>query len=174
MNSSGECSAARSGKFAVHPRHRNQPCTSSIGASDGSADCHAYHADWGSDDHHGHGTAMAGVCGYGDLASAIGNGQPVSVPYRMESVKIFPPVGQNPHELLGAITAGGVAKVEIAQPHRKRVFCLATSTDEDSPHRGRPTSWSAELDQLCFGSEVAPGFGRLFCVAAGKSENLNN
>jgi len=89
------------------------------------------------------------------------------VPYRMESVKIFPPVGQNPHELLGAITAGGVAKVEIAQPHRKRVFCIATSTDEDSPHRGHPTSWSAELDQLCFGSEVAPGIGRLFCVAAG-------
>lgn len=131
------------------------------------ADCHAYRDEWGTGDHHGHGTAMAGVCGYGDLASAIGNGQPVSVPYRMESVKIFPPVGQNPHELLGAITAGGVAKVEIAQPHRKRVFCIATSTDEDSPHRGHPTSWSAELDQLCFGSEVAPGIGRLFCVAAG-------
>jgi hypothetical protein len=132
-----------------------------------AADCHAYRDDWGSDDHHGHGTAMAGLCGYGDLASAIGDGQPVSVPCRMESVKIFPPIGQNPHELLGAITAGGVAKVEIAQPHRRRVFCLATSTDEDSPHRGRPTSWSAELDQLCFGSEAAPGIGRLFCVAAG-------
>ena len=132
-----------------------------------AADCHAYRDDWGTDDHHGHGTAMAGVCGYGDLASAIGNGSPVTVPYRMESVKIFPPVGQNPHELLGAITAGGVAKVELPQPQRKRVFCLATSTDEDSPHRGRPTSWSAEIDQLCFGSEVTPRIGRLFCVAAG-------
>ena len=48
------------------------------------ADCHAYRDDWGADDHHGHGTAMAGVCGYGDLASAIGNGSPVTVPYRME------------------------------------------------------------------------------------------
>ena len=132
-----------------------------------AADCHAYRNDWGGDDHHGHGTAMAGVCGYGDLASAIGNVSPVTVPYRMESVKIFPPVGQNPHELLGAITAGGVAKVELAQPQRKRVFCLATSTDEDSPHHGRPTSWSAELDQLCFGSEMTPSSGRLFCVAAG-------
>jgi hypothetical protein len=132
-----------------------------------AADCHAYRDEWGTGDHHGHGTAMAGVCGYGDLASAIGNGQPVSVPYRMESVKIFPPIGQNPHELLGAITAGGVAKAEIAQPLRKRVFCLATSTDEDSPHTGRPTSWSAELDQLCFGSEVGSGSSRLFCVAAG-------
>jgi hypothetical protein len=132
------------------------------------ADIHAYRDEWGTDDHHGHGTAMAGVCGYGDLASAMREGQPVSVPYRIESVKIFPPVGQNPHELLGAITAGGVAKVEIARPHRKRLFCLATSTDEDSPHRGRPTSWSAELDQLCFPSEAGPGVGRLLCVAAGK------
>jgi hypothetical protein len=132
-----------------------------------AGDIHAYRDEWGTDDHHGHGTAMAGVCGYGDLAGAMRDGQPVSVPYRIESVKIFPPVGQNPHELLGAITAGGVAKAEIARPHRKRLFCLATSTDEDSPHRGRPTSWSSELDQLCFPSEGGPGSGRLFCVAAG-------
>jgi hypothetical protein len=58
-------------------------------------DCHAYRDEWGTGDHHGHGTAMAGVCGYGDMSSAIGNGQPISVPYRMESVKIFPPIGQN-------------------------------------------------------------------------------
>ena len=131
------------------------------------ADVHAYRDEWGTDDHHGHGTAMAGVCGYGDLASAMRDGQPVSVPYRLESVKIFPRAGHNPHELLGAITAGGVAKVELARPHRKRLFCLATSTDEDSPHRGRPTSWSAELDQLCFPSDGSRGAGRLFCVAAG-------
>ena len=59
------------------------------------ADCHAYRDSWGADDHHGHGTAMAGVCAYGDLASAISNGQPISVPYQIESVKVFPPVGQN-------------------------------------------------------------------------------
>jgi len=86
----------------------------------------------------------------------------------LESVKIFPPVGQNPHELLGAITAGGVARAESVQPHRKRLFCLATSTNDDSPHRGRPTSWSAELDQLSYGSDPTGSSGkRLFCVAAG-------
>jgi Subtilase family len=130
-------------------------------------DCHAYRDEWGPEDHHGHGTQMAGVCCYGDLARVMGNTQQVTIPYRIESVKIFPPIGTNPHELLGAITAGGVARAELAQPGRKRLFCLATSTDEDSPHRGRPTSWSAELDQLCFGSEITPRVGRLFCVAVG-------
>jgi len=71
-------------------------------------DCHAYRDEWNAEDHDGHGTQMAGVCGYGDLAYAIGSAARVSVPYRIESVKIFPPVGSNPHELLGAITAGGL------------------------------------------------------------------
>jgi hypothetical protein len=132
-----------------------------------AGDCHAYREEWQVEDHDGHGTGMAGICGYGDLALAIGNAQPILVPYRIESVKIFPPVGTNPHELLGAITAGGVAKAELARPDRIRLFCLASSTDQDTPHRGRPTSWSSELDQLCFGSEVTPRTGRLFCVAAG-------
>ena len=131
------------------------------------ADCLAYRDEWGSNDHQGHGTAMAGVCGYGDLAESMAQESPVSVPYVIESVKIFPPTGQNPHELLGAITAGGVAKAELANRNRKRTFCLATSTDEDSPHRGRPTSWSSEIDQLCFGSETGADSARLFCVAAG-------
>jgi hypothetical protein len=130
-------------------------------------DCHAYRDEWRSEDHDGHGTQMAGICGYGDLRYATGSAHRISVPYRIESVKIFPPVGSNPHELLGAITAGGVARVELARPDRNRLFCLATSTDEDTPHQGKPTSWSAELDQLCFGSDVAPRTGRLFCVAAG-------
>jgi hypothetical protein len=130
-------------------------------------DCHAYRDEWDSRDHHGHGTAMAGVCGYGDLARSMAEERPISIPYVLESVKIFPPAGSNPHELLGAITAGGVARAELARPERNRAFCLATSTDEDSPHGGKPSSWSAELDQLCFGSERLPRAGRLFCVAAG-------
>lgn len=130
-------------------------------------DCHAYIDDWGVDDHHGHGTAMSGICGYGDLTAAFSNEGPVSVPYIIESSKIFPPVGTNPHELYPAVTAGGIAKVELAQPNRKRVFCLATTTDEDTPHRGKPTSWSAELDQLCFGSSITDRDGRLICLSAG-------
>lgn len=135
-------------------------------------DCHAYIDDWGRDDHHGHGTAMSGICGYGDLTAVFNGESPVSVPYVIESSKIFPPVGTNPYELYPAITAGGIAKVELAQPNRKRVFCLATTTDEDTPHRGKPTSWSAELDQLCFGSSITQKEGRLICVSAGNVREL--
>jgi hypothetical protein len=130
-------------------------------------DCHAYLTEWGTGDDHGHGTEIAGLCAYGDLAAAFGTAQPFDVPFILESVKIFPPTGQNPYELLGAITAAGVARAEAAQPNRKRLFCLATSTNDDSPHRGRPTSWSAELDQLSYGADPGGKGQRLFCVAAG-------
>ena len=110
---------------------------------------------------------MAGICAYGNLEEALASLQQVPVPFLLESVKIYPPVGLNPHELLGAITAGGVARAEAAQPKRKRVFCLASSTNEDSPHRGLPSSWSSELDQLSFGTDAEGNEQRLFCVAAG-------
>jgi hypothetical protein len=135
-------------------------------------DCHAFDTEWGVGDHHGHGTGMAGIGGYGDLALAMNGNHPVSVPYVLESSKIIPPVGRNPYDLYGAITAGGIAKVELAQPQRKRIFCLATTTDEDTPHGGKPTSWSAELDQLCFGSAVTSKEGRLICVSAGNIREL--
>lgn len=132
-----------------------------------AADLHAYDPSWNVDDHHGHGTNVSGLCAYGDLGSALGSGQAVTIPYRLESVKIFPPVGINRHELLGAITAGGIAKTEIANAQRRRVFCLATSTDEDTPHRGQPSSWSAELDQLSSGAGEEGVVRRLICVSAG-------
>jgi hypothetical protein len=129
--------------------------------------CHAYLDEWGTDDHHGHGTAMSGICAYGDLALALNDHAGISIPYALESSKMIPPIGRNPYELYGAVTAGAVAKAELARPRSKRVFCLATTTDEDTPHSGRPTSWSAELDQLCFGSAVTQKEGRLLCIAAG-------
>jgi hypothetical protein len=135
------------------------------------ADCHAYDPAWGTDDHDGHGTRMAGVCAYGDLAELPRSPNRIRVPYRLESVKVHPPLGQNEHDLLGAITAGAVARAELAMPQRHRVFCLASSTDEDTPHRGRPTSWSAELDQLCSGAEDETGLHRLICVSAGNLRN---
>ena len=124
-------------------------------------------ARWASNDHHGHGTCMAGVCAYGDIAELPRPPYRIVVPYRLESVKVHPPAGQNQHELLGAITAGSIARVELAASQRKRVFCLPSSTDEDTPHRGRPTSWSAELDQLCSGAEDETGLHRLICVSIG-------
>jgi hypothetical protein len=130
-------------------------------------DCHAYRPEWGADDHHDHGTLMGGLASLGDLTLVLNSNDIIEVPFHLESAKIYPPTGENPHELLGAITQGGIARAEFGSPERKRVFCLASSTSEDSPHRGQPSSWAAEIDQLCAGINQERSLQRLICVSAG-------
>ena len=68
------------------------------------------------------------------------------------------------------MTAQGVYLAEIQAPHRKRVVCMAI-TATDTRDRGKPTSWSAELDQLAAGSDIPvvgdEGVRRLIIVSAG-------
>lgn len=73
---------------------------------------------------------------------------PVHVGHRLESAKIIPDAGQNPHHLLGAVVLNAVNAVE-ANAERGRTFAMASTTDEDMPHDGAPTSWSSEIDQVC-------------------------
>ncbi|MBF0092946.1 MAG: S8 family peptidase [Alphaproteobacteria bacterium] len=110
---------------------------------------------WGAHDHDGHGTEMAGLAAYGDLAQALASGAPVHIRHRLESVKILPPRGANLPELYGAITAQAVARPEIQAPRRPRAFSMAvTATDERD--RGQPTSWSAAIDALAAGRSFDP------------------
>lgn len=113
----------------------------------------SYDKTWGVGDSaywNGHGTSMAGVALYGDLEAALNHGGIVQLHHRLETVKVLPPAGQNDPELYGAITAVAIMKVEERAPHRRRVFCLAV-TSEIGLGRGRPSSWSAAIDQLCYG-----------------------
>ena len=108
---------------------------------------------WGTDDTaawQGHGTRMAGVAGYGDLVSVLIGNQPVSPTYRLESVRILPPAAgpANDPDLYGAITGEAIARAEIQAPRRRRVVAMAVTSR--SPSRGRPSSWPAAVDQLCF------------------------
>jgi hypothetical protein len=113
-------------------------------------DCHTCDPNWGSHDHDGHGTEMAGLALYGDLTPLLTASTPLRLTHGLESVKILPPRGQNPPELYGAITADAAGRVEIQAPHRRRCFAMAvTSTDERD--RGQPTSWSAAVDALAAG-----------------------
>ena len=66
-----------------------------------------------------------------------------------------------PH-LYGSITGEAVARVEIQAPDRNRGICLAV-TAPDRRDRGRPSSWSAALDDLAVGSDGDDS--RLFFVA---------
>lgn len=115
-------------------------------------DWHTINPIWGSDDTpawNGHGTRMAGVALYGDLVPVLAGSNPVVLPFRLESVRILPPAEQaNDPELYGAITGEAIARAEVQAPRRKRVVaCAITST---TISRGRPSSWSAAVDQLCF------------------------
>ena len=81
----------------------------------------------------------------------------------METVKILPPQAQNDPELYGAVTEVGVGKAELQAPHRRRVFAMAV-TSEIGLGRGRPSSWSAAVDKLCYGGGSER---RLMVLAAG-------
>lgn len=130
-----------------------------------ASDCQAVDPDWGSDDHDHHGTLMAGVAAYGDLNLALATAEPISVGHRLESVKILPrPPRQNAPNLWGYITSQAISRAEIQAPNRKRTLCLAITAD-DTRDRGRPSSWSAMLDQLA----CTPGAEKLILVSAGNT-----
>jgi Subtilase family len=71
--------------------------------------------------------------------------------------------GQNDPELYGAITAKGIELAEARAPRRRRVICMAVTSDVGLG-RGRPSSWSAAIDQLCYGGSDRR---RLIVLAAG-------
>jgi hypothetical protein len=54
-------------------------------------DCHAVDEAWENDDHHGHGTEMAGIALLGDLTYPVGDQRQMDLTHRLESVKLLPP-----------------------------------------------------------------------------------
>lgn len=118
-----------------------------------AADCHTINPAWGVDDTpawQGHGTRMAGISLYGDLVPVLAGTDPIEPSYRLESVRILPPVAgpANAPELYGAITGEAIARAEVQAPQRRRAIAMAVTSV--NPARGRPSSWSASVDQLCF------------------------
>ncbi|PRP90283.1 hypothetical protein ENSA5_65780 [Enhygromyxa salina] len=75
-------------------------------------DCYALDPTWGTHDHDGHGTEMAGLTLYGDLAPQLEDTGPVVLRHRLESVKILPPRGANDPDLYGAVTAEAASRPE--------------------------------------------------------------
>ncbi len=135
---------------------------------------------WGVDDHHGHGTEMCGVVAYGDLKRALESRLPVRIDHRLESVKILPPTGTNDDKLFGYLTAQAIGRAEISAPMRHRIVCMAVTYDDpgfrgepvedDRKYRGRPSAWSAAIDELASG--YVDGEHRLFVLCAGNTDDL--
>lgn len=128
-----------------------------------------------------HGTEMAGLALYGDLEPLLSGTQPVRLVHRIESVKIL----RGHHddrtapELYGRVMAGATAQVEIGQT-RPRVYSMAVTSGEPGGTDGRPSSWSAAIDALSIGTDIArddgglrlleqpnPRAARLFFISAG-------
>ncbi len=137
-----------------------------IGPLLSSQDCQSFDPDWGAYDHDKHGTLMAGVCAYGDLQELLTHDELIRLRHCLESVKILPPSGINGPELWGHITEQCIYKAEIQKPAIQRIACMAVTSD-DTRDRGRPSSWSAKLDQLCSGAE--DDSRRFLVVSAGNS-----
>nr|WP_089220647.1 S8 family peptidase [Sphingomonas laterariae] len=133
-------------------------------------DRHAADPAWGLDDVRGHGTQLAGLALFGDLTLNLQSTMPVTVSHRLESVKLMPDAGVNPHHLLGVMTRRAINTVE--QTVRRRTFTMAATTDEDTPHDGAPTSWSTEVDQLAAGVSGDRTNPRLILVSAGNTNNF--
>ncbi len=132
------------------------------------SDCHAVDPNWRVDDHHGHGTGMAGLALYGDLTEVLASTENVRLNARLESVKILPPPPKsNEPELYGKITEQAVYRVEVEAPSVPRTHLLSVMAT-DGRERGKPSSWSAAVDQLAFGQDGEPE--RLWILSAGNSE----
>ena len=132
-----------------------------------TADMHVCDPAWGTEDRQGHGTSMAGLAIYGDLIEKLSSSNAINLSHRLESVKITPhPEFHEDRSLFGAFTKESIHRVEIT-PFRKRVYVMAVSAT-DSRDRGRPSSWSAAIDSLSFGSDDLQR--RLIILCAGNTD----
>jgi hypothetical protein len=136
------------------------------------ADRHSVTPEWGPDDTNGHGTELAGLALIGDLMASLSDEGMLEVPHRLESVKVLRAPGDNEGESYGAITAEAVARVEITDPFRRRVFAMAVSST-DGRDRGRPSSWSAEVDRLACDYDGQGDTPRLFVLCAGNTSDAD-
>jgi hypothetical protein len=132
-------------------------------------DLHSVDEGWGREDHVGHGTEMAGIALYEDLASTLAGSGPVEIPFVLESVKILPRTGNTDPELWGAVTEQAVARVEIERPERRRCHLMPVSAT-DTRDRGRPSSWSGAVDKIAAGVDENEQ-RRLMIVAAGNERD---
>jgi hypothetical protein len=144
------------------------------------ADVHSVVAGSGAADPQNHGTLMAGLALFRSLDDVLLGASPVVLRHRLESVKILPDAGPGHDPLAyGVVTAEAVALPEVTAPGRRRVLCMPiTAAPDQKP--GQPTLWSASIDALAVGLDIArsagelaiigspqPGAARLFVISAG-------
>lgn len=135
---------------------------------------YTYKQAWGTNDSWpdgGHGTAMAGLSLYGDLTTAMASPSRISIFHGLESFKIIFPNDPHDQAFYGALTEYACALPITNAPDNPRVFCLAI-TDPGLAFNGRPSSWSAALDKITFGSVFNPSAPQIVLVSGGNVDYL--
>jgi hypothetical protein len=125
--------------------------------------------DWGSFDSWpkgGHGTGIAGLALYGDLVNALDSPHRIKILHGIESYKIIQTNTEIDPNLYGAITIEASSAPIIDRPDSPRVFCM-TVTSKQFVFKGRPSSWSATIDKIAFGSDLTQ---QLFILSGGNVE----
>jgi len=114
----------------------------------------------------GHGTGMAGLALYGDLVDALSTTGKIKIYHGLESFKLFNSDSPNNPELYGAIYEYGCSTPIADAPDISRIFCLSV-TNKDFVFKGRPSSSSASIDKIAFGSILDPVEPQLILVSGG-------
>jgi Subtilase family len=125
--------------------------------------CLTINAAWNATDHHGHGTGMAGVVLYENLAPLLAAVDPVLITHRLESVTVLPPAVPGIVQPLPGTSVREAVRLIERTVKANRVYSLSMSAPRERSD-GRPSSLSTTIDQLAFGR---PGKQRLFFVPAG-------
>ncbi|MEZ5329300.1 MAG: S8 family serine peptidase [Verrucomicrobiales bacterium] len=119
----------------------------------------------------GHGTLSAGLATYGDLREVLANSEAIQLRHALEGVRMIDEVRPHEPENYGKVTQQAVHTVETQRHDRKRVFAMPISSE--GANDGRPSSWSAAVDALAFGSEEEGEPKRLIFLSAGNTDYLN-
>ena len=111
--------------------------------------CLTVNPNWGTADFRKHGTQMAGIVSYGDLASCLETRSSIHISHKLCSVKILPDNDGNDKELWGDITKQSIYRAEIELAGQNVIYCMAiTAPDDESICT--PSSWSATIDSLAY------------------------
>jgi hypothetical protein len=135
------------------------------------SDSYTIDPNWGTGDSHGHGTQMAGLALAGNLTEVLDSSEAINIGHRLESVKLLATDGANAGDSRhhGYLTTEAIARPEVTDPHRSRVFSMAI-TAKDGRDRGRPSAWSSALDSIAVDAVGDGTSRRLIVVSAGNAD----
>lgn len=125
---------------------------------------------WDTADHTDHGTGVAGLALYGNLAGKVTSTDRYTVAHRLESVKLYEASNPTPEEFYAAISQDAFSLAAAQHFEQNRIFCSAVTANEAEQTDGSPTSWSAAIDSIISHPDDPEEAHELFLVSAG---NIN-